>query len=111
MTLAEYIEANKSDLEYYFGDEDADTVTISARGNALVCTNKVDLNDPEFGLGPEDIEFFKEFMQEFLNALDSSAFDDDIAEIQKEVPSADSVILEFCDQNGDVFATRKFTKK
>lgn len=83
------------------------TLKISARGNALVFRCQLDLSD----FTEEEAAEFKAAIKDELDSYDDSEYDKLIEEMQQDVPSANSVIYEYCDQNGVVFASRTFTKK
>ncbi|GEM_PF-6093046 len=114
MTLSQYIENNRDDLEALEngGAEEVDGdgfIKILARGNSLVIKFTMAL-PPE--TTPEDIELLKAEFASTLNKMepkDVEKITAALAELKKEVPSAESIILEFVTDSGTVLGSRTFS--
>ena len=104
MTLEEYIEANREQLDAVMGSlEDAGmNMQILARGNSLVYRYQytTDVGDPAV---------LKAVMDEMMGSL-SSVFESLLETLQLAVPSAESIVVEYLTQDGELITSQEITE-
>lgn len=103
-TLEEYLEANREELNEAMGslEDDGTNMQILARGNSLVYSY-------QYTTDVGDTAALKAVMDEMMDSL-SSMFEVVLGAIQQEVPSAESVIVEFLTQDGELITSKEYTE-
>lgn len=104
MTLEEYLEANQEEMNEALGslnDSEMD-VQISARDNSLLFQYRYDV-------GAEDMELMKAVIDEITDAL-SVEYGTILENIRQDVPSVESIIVEYLTPDGELITSQEFTK-
>lgn len=104
MTLEEYLEANQEEMDEALGslDDSEMDVQISARDNSLLLQCRYDVD-------AEDMEMMKAVIDEMMDAL-SVEYGSILEDIRQDVPSVESVIVEYLTPDGELITSQEFTK-
>ena len=78
-------------------------ISLKARGNSLVFSYQYDI----------DIEItdqIKSALEQALSSM-SSFFETSLTQIQQEIPEVESVIVEYCDKEGNLIISKEFKSR
>ena len=101
-TLENYIEASEEQLEQLSGafEDSGLEMSISVRGNSLVYSYK-------YTIDVGDAETIKTAMETMMETV-APTFENVLSGIKKEVPSTESLIVEYFDKDGKEIYSKEF---
>ncbi len=102
MTLEKYIDGMQDEINEMTESmkEQGMTIEVSARENSLVYSY-------HFTEDLDDTSLVKASLEQSLEGL-SSTFEDILSTLKEEVSSAESVIVEYLDMDGNVIASKEY---
>jgi chromosome segregation ATPase len=100
ISIQEYIDSIQSELNAMNESESEIYLTLSARGNSMVCSYQYTVD-----IGNAD--FLKENLEQSISSVEEN-FRSALTQLRFFVPDAESLIVEYLDQNGEVLVSWEF---